>query len=89
MEPRSLMDYAREAAERTRRIETRLTKWLVSEGFETGSQLPVWYDDGVVEVPSRATSLTDIQSVVPIDWDRDYEITVMFRGHVLGVVLRP
>ena len=85
----SLMDYCKEAAERTRRIETRLTKWLVAQGFETGSSMPIWYDDGVVEVPSRATSLADCLAVIPEDWDRDYEITVMFGGHVLGVVLKP
>src|ERR1700741_4980089 len=81
----ALLGYAREAAERCRRIETKQTKHLVSIGFDTGSQMPLWHDDGPVGVPSRATSLVDIMSVVPIDWDREYEITVLFKGHFLGV----
>ena len=83
------LDYAREAAERSRRIETRLTKYLASIGFETGSRTPLWYDDGVVSIPSRATSLVDILSVVPDSWDRNYEITVVHKSDVIGCVLKP
>jgi hypothetical protein len=78
-----------ECVDRLRRIETRQAKYLNSIGFDTGARMPLWFDDGVIEIPSRATSMADILSVVPEDWDRDYEITVLFQGHVMGAVLRP
>ena len=84
-----ILDFCREAAERCRRMETRQAKHLASIGFDSGTRLPLWYDDGVVEVPSRVTSLADIMSVVPENWDRHYEITVIYQDQILGVVLRP
>ena len=80
---------AREACDRLRRVETRQAKYLASIGFDTGARMPLWHDDGVIELPSRATSMADIMSVVPEDWDRDYEIIVLFQGQVVGAVLRP
>jgi hypothetical protein len=84
-----LMTLVREGVDRSRRIETRLTKYLASIGFETGSRKPVWVSDGVVEAPSPACSIVDCLAVVPEDWDRDDEIAVMFRGQLLGCVLKP
>ena len=80
---------AREAVDRLRRVETRQAKWLASIGFEAGTRMPLWHDDGVIDLPNRATSFSDIVSVIPEDWDRDYEIAVVFRGEVVGSVLRP
>ena len=82
-------DFAKEAAERARRIETRLTRFMIASGVDTGGLMPVWCDDGYIEVPSRAASLTDIASVIPENWDRDYEIAVMFQDRMIGIVLRP
>jgi hypothetical protein len=85
----TLTDNVYELVQRMRRVETRQAKYLASIGFESGTRMPLWFDDGVVEVPSRVTSLADIMSVVPEDWDRDYEITILFQGQVVGAVLRP
>ena len=82
------MKLAQESVDRTRRIETRLTKYLAHLGFETGARKPVWAG-GVVEVPSPSTSLVDCLSVVPDAWDREGEIAIMFRGRLLGCVLKP
>jgi hypothetical protein len=85
----TLSDSVYEIVQRLRRVETRQAKWLASIGFDSGTRMPLWHDDGVIELPSRVTSFADIMSVVPEDWDRDYEITILFNGQVMGAVLRP
>lgn len=76
-----------EVVDRTRRTETRLTKYLEAIGFVTGARKPVW-QGGAIEVPSPATSLTDILSVVPDTWNPDADIVVLCHGHTLGYVLK-
>jgi hypothetical protein len=68
----------KEVVDRTRRIETRLTKYLEAQGFETQAQRPLW-KDGTVHVPSPACSIKDILAVVPNEWDREAEIEVYHR----------
>lgn len=77
-----------EAVDRTRRIETRQAKYLTSIGFDAGVRRPLWAD-GAVEVPSPASSIVDVLSVVPDAWDKEDEIEVTYRGQLLGVVLKP
>ncbi len=81
-------DLLQEAVDRMRRVETRLTKFLVSIGFDTGVRQPIW-NDGVIEVPSPACSLVDILSVVPDDVDADTLVDVTHRGRLLGSVIKP
>lgn len=76
-------DILREVRDRTRRIETRLTKWLEAEGFETKVQRPVWRGDGRLDVPTRSCSLADCLSVVPPDWPGDEEIGVFCNGEFI------
>lgn len=78
-----------EAVERTRRIETRLTRYLTAIGHETGSRKPLWLGDGIVEAPSLGVSLLECVAAVPPEWDRDDEVTVMHKGQLLGCVLKP
>jgi hypothetical protein len=66
-------DILRELRDRMRRVETRLTKFLQSQGFDTMSQQPLW-KDGVVDVPSMSCSIKDVMSVIPGDWDSDIAI---------------
>ena len=66
----------KEITDRTRRIETRLTRYLESRGFDTQVQKPTWVGPGRIEVPTRACSLGDCLSVVPHNWDPDEEIMV-------------
>lgn len=62
---------AKEILDRCRRIETRLTRWLEQQGFDTRSMRPIWRR-GTVHIHSLDTSVRDILSVVPKDWnDRD------------------
>jgi hypothetical protein len=82
-------DLLQEAVDRTRRIETRITKWLVAQGFETGVRRPTWSEAGAVEVPSISASLTDILATIPETWPSDEEVFVTFRGRCLGSVVKP
>lgn len=74
MEP-SLKPMVVETLDRTRRIETRLTKYLEQTGFDTGIQRPTW-GDGKISVPTPACSLRDCLAVVPSDWPVDEEIEI-------------
>lgn len=77
----------REAVDRLRRIETRFTKYLESQGFDTKVRRPVFHkvaEQGVVDIPSPATALKDIITAVPGDWDVDDEITIVHKGEWMG-----
>ncbi|MGH6812372.1 MAG: hypothetical protein ACREDM_08520 [Methylocella sp.] len=69
----------KEIADRVRRIETRLTKYLEVRGFDTQTQRPSWHD-GVIYIPSSDCSIKDCLSAVPADWDKDQEIEVRHRS---------
>jgi hypothetical protein len=53
-----------EIKDRARRIETRLTKFLESQGFDTQRKLPTCRGN-VVSIPSMECSLADIMAAVP------------------------
>lgn len=65
----------KEIQDRLRRIETRLTKYLESVGFETNIRRPT-FRDGMIVVPSLMTTLADCVNVVPDGWDKGEEIFV-------------
>lgn len=80
--------YTREILDRCRRIETRLTRYLESQGVETKIQRPVWVR-GAVHIHSIDTSLRDVLALIPADWDpeagvlvyhKDEEIMEVFKG---------
>lgn len=58
-----------EIGDRVRRIETRITSYLASIGFETKTQRPVWCEDGSVSIPSMDCSIKDILATIPTDFD--------------------
>ena len=70
------MSDMQEVVDRCRRMETRLTRFLESQGFDTQTRRPEWRDDGVILVPSLGASLKDIQSVIPPNWNKQKEIEV-------------
>jgi hypothetical protein len=78
---------ARETLDRTKRIETRLTSYLVSVGFDTRTQRPLFLDDGSVSIPSMDCSVKDILGVIPadhFDYDEDRVVEVHHKSqHVL------
>lgn len=73
-----------EVIDRCRRVETRLTRFLESQGFDTGSRRPSWRN-GSVHVPSADCTIRDMLKVVPKDWDREEEIHVYVKtDHVFS-----
>lgn len=56
-----------EVLQRSRRIETRLTRLLETEGISTGIQRPWWMDDRVM-IPSPMTTIDAILKVIPEGW---------------------
>ena len=77
-----------ECVDRMRRVETRQAKHLTALGFETGVRKPLWAE-GTIEAPSPAISLMDCVSIIPSNWENDLEAPVLYRGRLLGYVLRP
>jgi hypothetical protein len=81
-------DKLNEVHERTRRIETRLTRFMESMGVDAGGKRPVW-GDGVVFLPSLSCSVHQIMAVIPEEWDKTQPIrvaisgTVVYRMHLL------
>jgi hypothetical protein len=78
------MEKVSECVDRCRRVETRVTKFLEEQGFDTGVQRPVWGSTGYVDLPSPAVSMKDILATVPADWDRDEPVRVLHKGDTLG-----
>ena len=66
---------------RMRRIETRLTKYIEAQGFDTGCQRSRMVVDGVVEVPSPACSLKEIIGLVPASWTGP--VSIVHQGKTL------
>ncbi len=53
--------------DRLRRIETRVTKFLETQGFDTKVKRPS-FDDGMLEIPSLQCAIKEILSAVPDDY---------------------
>lgn len=76
----------KEVLQRVRRLETRVTMYLESQGFDTQVQRPKWdADRKTVALPSRATSLKDILAVIPKDTKG--EIDLEFETEVLATLV--
>lgn len=71
----------REIVERCRRIETRLTKFLESQGFDTHVKRPFWNGKAVV-IPSLGCSVQDMLSAIPAD-HREDGVPVVNQGVVV------
>jgi hypothetical protein len=56
-----------EVLQRSRRIETRLTRFIEAEGIATGIQRPWWMDDRVM-LPSPMTTIDAILKCIPENW---------------------
>jgi hypothetical protein len=81
-----VLRYLKEIAARGKRVETRLTKYLGSIGFESGAQTPIWAD-GMVHVPTAASSLQDILRVIPAGWLKEVDDVEVWHGQTLLAVL--
>lgn len=77
----------KEITDRTRRIETRLTRYIEAQGVETGAHKPRWKQGGIVAIPTMVTSLADILGVIPKGYEGDVDL--VFRGHVVASLYLP
>lgn len=62
-----------EILQRSRRIETRLTRFLEAEGIQTGMQRP-WWTDNRVMIPSPTTTIDAVLKCIPENWPDEVEI---------------
>lgn len=68
-------DVAKEMMDRMRRIETRLTAYLVKHGEQVGGQMPVWdAKEECVVVHSADCPLSKCMNVVPAGLSGDVYI---------------
>ena len=81
-----------EILDRCRRVETRLTKFLELQGFDTQVRRPVWHPEGIVDVPSPDVSITHVLDTIPDTWGQDADATrtvrVMHKGQLLARLTR-
>lgn len=68
-------------------METRLTKFLEVQGFETKVKKPVWRS-GVVDIPSLECSIKDILAAVPDDWPDEDGIYVVHHGQEIADIYK-
>lgn len=62
------LDLIQETADRTRRIETKLTRALASQGFDVQTSKPLWVEPDMLIIPSRSVSLGDCLTTVPLPY---------------------
>lgn len=64
-----------EIAARTRRLETRLTSFLVQQGVATQAQKATFREDRI-QAPSPHVSLKELLEAVPADWEGPIKVFV-------------
>ena len=64
-----------EVVQRARRIETRLTRLLETEGIQTGIQRPWWMDDRVM-IPSPMTTIDAVLKCIPEGWPKPVQVVL-------------
>ena len=64
-----------EILQRSRRIETRLTRLLETEGIQTGIQRPWWMDDKVM-IPSPMTTIDAVLKCIPENWPKPVQVVL-------------
>jgi hypothetical protein len=67
-----------EIKDRCRRMETRLTRYMEAQGFDTTARPPTWRE-GEITIPSPAVSLKDILNVIPDTWG-ERGVAVIHKG---------
>ena len=66
-----------ETAQRTRRIETRLTKFLEEQGLDLETRKPYWNGRAII-LPNPACALAEIMAAIPEKLPIDQEIPVYY-----------
>ena len=83
---RSYEEKMDEALDRLRRLETRFTKFMEKEGYDTGVARASWLRRGAVTIPTPATSIREILSVIPAKYTQPVEVTL--KGVVIATVVQ-
>jgi len=78
----------KEVLDRMRRVETRITKFLESQGFDTRVRRQT-FEDGTINIPSLACSIKEALSVVPAEWDKADELTIVHKDELVMNVYLP
>jgi len=80
----------KEILDRTRRLETRLTSFMQSQGFDVRTEKPVFSTyDFTLTIPSMRTQLQDIIDAVPSEVMLTEEIEVIHKGEVVAMIYKP
>lgn len=69
-----------EILQRSRRIETRLTRFIEAEGIATGIQRPWWMEDRVM-LPSPMTTIDAILKCIPEGWPDAVQVVLREDQH--------
>jgi hypothetical protein len=75
----------KELRDRARRTETRLTKYMEAQGFNTETAKCAWVpcrdpDEAYISIPSRQCALQDILAVIPPDVPESQLVAVYCKG---------
>lgn len=74
--------FEQEMLDRSRRIETRLTKIGLAQGVDMGGARPMW-NNGQIDIPSRNCAIGDVMQVIPLS-ERNKAVPVYINGDYLG-----
>jgi len=78
-QPRKPDRTAIEIRDRTKRIETKLTRLCAAMNVDPGGHKPQ-FSLGVLTVPSLEVSLREMLELIPDGWDPELEIVVAHNG---------
>ena len=78
---RTARDDAREVLDRVRRMETRLTRFLETQGFDTGVQRARW-ENGTIVIPTPLVALSECLAAIPVGWTE--AVPIEHKGVTLG-----
>jgi hypothetical protein len=61
-----MTDHIQEVLDRTRRIETRLTRFMTEQGFDPRGEQPIYHpDERLLTVPSRKIAMQECLEAIP------------------------
>ena len=76
-----------ETANRTRRIETRLTKFLEEQGVDLETRKPYWNGKAII-LPNPSCALSEIIAAIPPTLDEGDEIKVYYHQKFMVSIYR-
>lgn len=69
----------KEVLDRLRRIETKLTTFIVNQGGDPQSEPSKW-EDGVLYIPSRKISIEDMWNAIPEEYWLEHDTAAVYIG---------